>query len=99
MLESTARIILHGGHQARAAITAALGLRFSDTACTAVVSPDGSAALWLGPDEYLLLDQGHAASERITALEQAVAGVPHALVDVSHRQVTLEISGPHAEAI
>ena len=30
---------------------------------------------------------------------RALAGTPHALVDVSHRQFALEISGPHASVI
>jgi sarcosine oxidase subunit gamma len=46
------------------------------------------AALWLGPDEWLLI----AAD----ALEAALAGFPHSLVDVSHRQCAIELSGPGA---
>src|SRR5208283_4103585 len=65
------------------------------------------ATLWLGPDEYLFLDMApgatslHAAPEAAeadlaSALESALADIPHALVDISHRQFALEISGPHA---
>lgn len=54
------------------------------------------AALWLGPDEWLLigpeLDDGALRGD----LEQALAGVPHALVDVSHRQTGILVSGPGA---
>jgi sarcosine oxidase subunit gamma len=62
------------------------------------------ATLWLGPDEYLLLDlaagddaPGNAAFAN--ALEQALRDTPHALVDVSHRQFALEVSGAHASTI
>ncbi len=53
------------------------------------------AALWMGPDEWLLIaedpEPGLGAK-----LEAALAGVPHALVDVSHRQCAIEVSGAGA---
>jgi sarcosine oxidase, subunit gamma len=36
------------------------------------------------------------AAEAAGALELALADLPHALVDISHRQFALEVSGPHA---
>src|SRR5208282_5262058 len=59
---------------------------------------------WLGPDEYLLLDSAadanHAAATlAASAVEQALGGLPHALVDISHRQIALYLSGPHAAEI
>lgn len=53
------------------------------------------AALWLGPDEWLLLGPERDGALRGT-LEQALVGVPHALVDVSHRQTAILVSGPGA---
>jgi sarcosine oxidase subunit gamma len=60
----------------------------------------------MGPDEYLLLDfgtsqpsAGAAASTLFDALEAAMADVPHALVDISHRQFAFEMTGPHAATI
>ena len=32
-------------------------------------------------------------------LENALNGIPHALVDISHRQFSLEVTGPHAATI
>jgi sarcosine oxidase subunit gamma len=52
------------------------------------------AALWLGPDEQLLL--GAEGADIATALEPALRALPHSLVDVSHRQTALQVSGPHA---
>jgi sarcosine oxidase subunit gamma len=63
------------------------------------------ASLWLGPDEYLLLDSGEAAgsdehaADLAVRLEAALDTVPHALVDISHRQAAIEVRGPHAAAI
>jgi len=53
------------------------------------------AALWLGPDEWLLIAED-GAPELGGALEAALAGFPHALVDVSHRQCAIELSRPGA---
>lgn len=46
------------------------------------------AALWLGPDEWLLLAEEDAAAPAIAA--------PHALVEVSHRQLAFAVEGPGA---
>lgn len=57
-------------------------------------------AIWLGPDEWLLLVPGAADPAPITAaIEAATAGVPHSLVDVSHRQLCIEVSGPEAAKV
>jgi sarcosine oxidase subunit gamma len=52
------------------------------------------AALWLGPDEQLLL--GPAGCDIASALEPALRDLPHSLVEVSHRQTALQVSGPQA---
>jgi len=57
------------------------------------------ATLWLGPDEHLLWQASREIAPPIADLERALAPHPHSLVDVSHRQVALEISGPHAATI
>jgi sarcosine oxidase subunit gamma len=100
-LPPAARWVLHGDAQARTLATPAWGVGFSETACRALRSAE-RATLWLGPDEYLLLDL--AAPEKSSpataaAIEDALRDSPHALVDVSHRQFALEVSGPHAEVI
>ena len=100
------RFILHGDATARAAAAPAWGVGFAEEAGRALLG-DGRATLWLGPDEYLLLgradgsDVAIAASEAAAAeaLERALGGLPHALVDISHRQFALAVSGPHAATI
>jgi len=93
------RFVFHGNAQARAAASAAWGVGFAEQACRAI-SAGERATLWLGPDEYLLLDSsGDANLAAATAIEQALGELPHALVDVSHRQIALRLSGPHAAEI
>ena len=98
-LPPAARFVLHGDAKVRSAAAAAWGVGFSDEACRAVVG-DGRATLWLGPDEYLLLGVDPEASEAAHAfLARALHDLPCALVDISHRQFALEVSGPHAATI
>jgi sarcosine oxidase subunit gamma len=53
------------------------------------------AALWLGPDEWLLLAE-QSATGLMGDLEKAIGGVFHSLVDVSQRQVGIVVEGPGA---
>ena len=93
------RFILHGGEQARGAAAAVWGAAFAEQACRAVTQGRRST-LWLGPDEYLLLGTDDQPQSGIAdALERALADIPHALVDIGHRQFALEVSGPHAADI
>lgn len=94
--EPASRLIFRGNAAARAGASQAFGLALPETACRAAT--DGNrAALWLGPDEQLLL----APDGEIAAIEAAIAGAlaeqPYSLVDVSHRQVGFAVHGPHAE--
>jgi sarcosine oxidase, subunit gamma len=54
----------------------------------------GRAALWLGPDEWLVLSPPMAGPEIVAELEQALAGLHRSIVDVSANRVALELSGP-----
>jgi sarcosine oxidase, subunit gamma len=51
-------------------------------------------ALWLGPDEWLLLAQDAEGSTLGAALFDALKGQTASLVDVGHRQVGLVVTGP-----
>jgi sarcosine oxidase, subunit gamma len=97
MLPPAARIVFHGEERARRAMESAWGTPFAETACRAN-SRGSRATLWLGPNEYLLMDSSPDALDFGT-LESGLADIPHALVDISHRQTALEISGPHAAEI
>ncbi len=101
LLPPATRFILHGGAEVRTAAAAAWECGFAEEACRAVVG-NGRATLWLGPDEYLLLGltaHPEALPAAQSALEQVLRDMPCALVDISHRQFALEVSGPHAAII
>jgi len=93
------RFILHGDAAARATAAPIWGAAFAAEACRAL-SHGPRATLWLGPDEYLLWGADSESEAAATdALEQALGSAPHALVNISHRQFALEVSGPHAALI
>src|SRR5260370_30588911 len=54
-LPPATRFAFHGGAAARAAVHPVLGVAFSEEACRANAHST-RATLWMGPDEYLLLD-------------------------------------------
>ena len=96
-LPPAARWILRGAAEARAAAQSAFQVAIPDEACRAAAVGE-RAALWLGPDEWLLIAPAAEAETLGAALAAALAGVPHSLVDVSHRQVALELAAPEADA-
>jgi len=87
ILPPAARMVLQGGADARAAAAQHWKPGFSEAACRATTAGD-DASLWLGPDEFLLI------SPQQISLSAALGAIPHSLVDVSHRQVGFELSGP-----
>ncbi len=89
------RFVFRGGEAARAACSAAFGVDLP-TRLGAVGRREERAALWLGPDEWLLIAEGESAPALGQAIESALAGIPHSLVDVSFRQVGLTLSGDGA---
>jgi sarcosine oxidase subunit gamma len=57
------------------------------------------AALWLGPDEWLVLGPPGAGPVIVGELEAALDGSHLSIVDVSANRVALELSGPRAKEI
>ncbi|MGO9948304.1 MAG: sarcosine oxidase subunit gamma [Steroidobacteraceae bacterium] len=104
VLPNKTRFIFQGNAEARAAASTAWGVPFAEQACRAMRAGE-RATLWLGPDEYLLWDGASgtdlaaAAAGLATAIAQALGGLPHSLVDISHRQIALALGGPHAADI
>jgi len=96
-LPPATRYILRGGPDVMTAAGQSLGLTISPTACRAATAPNNLAALWLGPDEQLLL--GPERCDIAAALGPALRALPHSLVDVSHRQTALQASGPDATVL
>jgi sarcosine oxidase subunit gamma len=98
LLAPAARHILRAAPPVLAAAGDALGLSLSMPACRASVRGT-RAALWLGPDERLLLAEEASAAETAERLAQALRGEAHSLVDVSHRQVAFALAGAHAVSV
>lgn len=71
----------------------ALGLALPRKPKTSV-SNGQRAALWLGPDEWLLIDQ----ADGDPAADCSKITVFHSAVDISHRNVALLVEGAGAEA-
>jgi sarcosine oxidase, subunit gamma len=95
LLPPAARHILRGAPAVMAAAGQALGLSLSMPACRASLL-GARAALWLGPDERLLLAEEFSAADTANTLAQVLREQPYSLVDVSHRQVAFVLTEPHA---
>src|SRR5436309_1663923 len=50
------------------------------------------AALWLGPNEWLILGPPHAGREVVAELDTAFEGVHRSIVDVSASRVAIELT-------
>lgn len=96
-LTPAARFILRARPAAQHAAAAPLGVALPATPCRSAEA-GARAALWLGPDEWLLLAPVSESAELQAGLAAALAGLPHSLVDVSHRQSGFTVAGPEAAA-
>jgi len=88
------RISLRAPAASRGALSKSLGLTLPERPKTS--SSEGARhALWLGPDEWLVIDENQGdlvgACGRVSAL--------HAAVDVSHRNTAILVSGKGAEDV
>ena len=90
-----ARYLLQGARPVRDAAGKAFGVALPEVGCRAHAGGE-RAALWLGPEEHLLLAPPAEAKALETQLGAALQGLAHSLVDVSQRQVGLAVSGPRA---
>src|SRR5690242_4950795 len=97
-LPPLARFSFRGRAAAIAAAGAAFGVPLPQEPCRSAEA-GARAALWLGPDEWLLLAPEAEAAAISSGLAQALAAVPHALVAIAHRQVAIEVAGPEAARI
>jgi len=72
-------------------LASAIGMTLP-TSPSQAITQNAHAALWLGPDEWLLI----APADAVSPLRPTTPDGPAALVDVSHRNCGLIISGPDA---
>jgi sarcosine oxidase, subunit gamma len=92
---SATRFVLRGAQAVRAAASEAFAVALPAEPCHA--TQDGEhAALWLGPDEWLLLAP---ATDTCAALAASLAPLAHSLVDVSQRQSGFCVVGPEGPTL
>jgi sarcosine oxidase subunit gamma len=93
-----ARFILRGGEAVRVACGMVFGAE-PPSKLGQSVERDKRAALWLGPDEWLLIADSGDAAPIAEVLESVLEGTAHSFVDISHRQIGLIASGPAAARV
>jgi sarcosine oxidase subunit gamma len=99
LVSPASRLSARGDRAAAEAIGRAFGVPLQREACR---SAEGGrrAALWLGPDEWLLIAGFGEADGLIRDIGGELDGVAASLVDISDRQVGIDIVGAEAaEAI
>lgn len=89
--EPASRISLRAGADAVAGLSKALGLDLPTRPKTST-SANGRVALWIGPDEWLVIDE----KEGDLMAACAGSGTVHSATDVSHRNTAIIVSGAGA---
>lgn len=79
----------------RAALAQALGLTLPERIGQRASAAE-TEALCLGPDEWLILTTEAQRDALAAAGAGAYAAIPHSLVEISDREITLRLSGPQA---
>ena len=81
-----------GDTEARSAVHRVLGVQLPLTPNTTTAADD-LTAIWLGPDEWLLLTD-HQSDALIADLQAALAGHVASVVDIGAGQTVIRLSGP-----
>jgi len=76
----------------------AIGVQLPATANTYNTGARG-AALWLGPDEWLIVDAPDRGDEIAQSLRNSLAGMRKSVTDVSAARTVIEISGADARVV
>jgi len=94
VLPPAERVVLRAPEASMNSLSRALGLTLPKAPKTSAAK-GGRTALWLGPDEWLVIDE--AGGDPLADCGKARA--LHSAVGVSHRNVAIAVSGPAAEAV
>ncbi|MCY6379213.1 sarcosine oxidase subunit gamma [Hoeflea prorocentri] len=96
--EPANRLVLRARPEASAELSKALGVKLpqkpKSSEQSKAAKTKGRRALWIGPDEWLIIAD---ASADLTSVCGKVSAL-HSAVDVSHRNTAITVSGPAAEA-
>ncbi|MCO5064950.1 MAG: sarcosine oxidase subunit gamma [Rhizobiaceae bacterium] len=87
------RVSLRAPASSLSALSKAIGLALPTKPKTSTVKGERTA-LWLGPDEWLLIDEAGKSPLDDCAKVKAL----HSAVDISHRNVAFSVTGPGAAA-
>jgi sarcosine oxidase subunit gamma len=82
----------------RQAVEQVLGPALPVAACTTHASAD-TRIVWVGPDDWFVIGPAGAADRIAAALRTALAGVHHAVTDVSSGYTVLRLGGPSARDV
>lgn len=93
VLPQAERISLRAPEASIAALSKALGVVLPQRPKTSAAKA-GRTALWLGPDEWLVIDE----SGKDPLADCASISVLHSAVGISHRNVAISVTGPAAAA-
>jgi len=91
ILPPAERISLRAPEASVAALSKALGVTVPQKAKTSATKA-GRTALWLGPDEWLVIDE--AGKDPLA--DFAKVGALHSAVGISHRNIAISVTGPAA---
>src|SRR5512140_627257 len=80
LLPPAARFTLRGHASVMTAAAGVLGLNISAAACRSSANSE-RAALWMGPDEQLILADAGSGENLGAQLRDALIALPHSLVD------------------
>lgn len=94
----TSKVELRGGPEAVGLAGAALGFELPREV-GATSFGEGAHVLMLGPDQWWITAEPGFEQAIVDALEEALAEVPHAVVDISERLTVLWIEGEQARAV
>ena len=97
--EAASRLVLRARPQAIGPLSKALAIPLPQKPKTSALSKAarnaGRVALWIGPDEWLVLDRQGVDLVALCAKVKE----PHSAVDVSHRNTALIVSGAAARSV
>ena len=98
-LPAVIRFAVRASGSAVDAIGGAFGIPLPRDACRATTN-GARSALWLGPDEWLLIAPDGEGPALVALMTGALGGAAASVVEVSDRNVAVEVGGPKAaEAI
>ncbi len=97
--EPASRMVLRARKEAIAPLSKALGVKLPEkpktSARSSAARTKARTALWIGPDEWLVIDR--EGVDLITPCAKVTQ--PHSAVDISHRNTAIVVTGDTAQSV